>query len=204
MNPKHIRALALAAALVGASFVAPKASTRTNAAMAALLVRATRVPLGLRPPTLWSGLRWGLAAAVAVSMGVAATTAIGPVRSAMAIRDLPSPTWRWLGIEIPFGTVWSEEAMFRAALGSVAADAFGPTAGRVLQSAAFGLWHIVDARRTGEPVLGTVLATGVAGWMFGLLFERSGSLTAPMLAHLAVNEAGAIAASCVQRPAVGG
>jgi membrane protease YdiL (CAAX protease family) len=53
-------------------------------------------------------------------------------------------------------------------------------------------------------VLGTVLATGVAGWMFGLLFERSGSLTAPMLAHLAVNEAGAIAALCVQQSAVGG
>ena len=34
---------------------------------------------------------------------------------------------------------------------------------------------------------------------FALLRERSGSLAAPMLAHLAINEAGAIAALAVQR-----
>jgi membrane protease YdiL (CAAX protease family) len=48
-------------------------------------------------------------------------------------------------------------------------------------------------------VLPTVLVTGVAGWVFALLRERSGSLLAPMLAHLAINEAGAIAAISVQR-----
>jgi uncharacterized protein len=41
--------------------------------------------------------------------------------------------------------------------------------------------------------------TGVAGWLFARLFERSGSLAAPMLAHLAVNQAGAVAALLVQR-----
>jgi len=39
----------------------------------------------------------------------------------------------------------------------------------------------------------------VAGWVFGWLAERSGSVLAPMLAHLAVNEAGAVAALAVQR-----
>jgi membrane protease YdiL (CAAX protease family) len=68
-----------------------------------------------------------------------------------------------------------------------------------VQSLAFGLSHIADARRAGEPVLPTVLVTGVAGWAFALLRERSGSLLAPMLAHLAINEAGAIAAISVQR-----
>jgi uncharacterized protein len=48
-------------------------------------------------------------------------------------------------------------------------------------------------------VLGTVLATGAAGWAFGWLYARSGSLAAPMLAHLAINEAGAAAALAVQR-----
>ena len=103
-------------------------------------------------------------------------------------------------MRIPVGTVWSEEAAFRAALGTVAADAFGPTGGRLLQSLAFGLSHIADAAqrgRTGD--LGTVLVTGVAGWFFALLRERSGSLAAPMLAHLAINEAGAVAALSVQR-----
>ena len=46
-----------------------------------------------------------------------------------------------------------------------------------------------------------MLVTGIAGWLFALLHERSGSLAAPMLAHLAINEAGAIAAVGVQRKA---
>jgi hypothetical protein len=38
--------------------------------------------------------------------------------------------------------------------------------------------------------------------VFGRLYEHSGSLIAPMLAHLAVNEAGALAALAVQMTAV--
>jgi len=73
----------------------------------------------------------------------------------------------------------------------------------LLQALTFGLSHIPDARGTGEPILGTVAATGLAGWAFSLLAERSGSLLAPMLAHLAINEAAAIAALAVQRFAGG-
>ncbi|WP_138021705.1 CPBP family intramembrane glutamic endopeptidase, partial [Mycobacterium tuberculosis] len=51
----------------------------------------------------------------------------------------------------------------------------------------------------GEPLVLTVLATGIAGWMFGWLADRSGSLAAPLLTHLAINEAGAVAAVLVQR-----
>ncbi len=199
MRAKRIRALALAAALVGWSgLVGPRIPARlhplTNAVLGACLVAVTGAPLGLRPPALWSGLRLGLAVAAPVAIGVAASTALPPVRAAMTERDLPGPHPRWLLLRIPFGTVWSEEAAFRAALGAVAADAFGSTAGRLLQSLAFGLSHIADARSAGEPVIGTVLVTGAAGWVFALLRERSGSLAAPMLAHLAINEAGAVAA----------
>ena len=187
MRPKRVRqarALALAAALVGWSgLVGPRIPPRVHplahAVLAAGLVASTRAPLGLRPPALWSGLRLGLAVAAPVAIGVAASTALPRVRAAMAERDLPGPPARWLLVRIPLGTVWSEEAAFRAALGTAAADAFGPTAGRLLQSLAFGLSHIVDARGAGEPVVGTVLVTGVAGWLFALLRETSGSLAAP-------------------------
>jgi membrane protease YdiL (CAAX protease family) len=121
------------------------------------------------------------------------------VRTAMAERELPDAAARWLLLGIPLGTVWSEETAYRAALGAVAADGFGPAGGRLVQSAVFGLSHIADARSTGVPVVPTVLATGAAGWLFAWLYERSGSLVAPMLAHLAVNEAGAVAALAVQR-----
>ena len=133
-----------------------------------------------------------------MTLGVAAATALPPVRAAMAERELPDAAARWLLLRIPLGTVWAEEAAYRAALGTVATEAFGPTGGRLLQSAAFGLSHIADARATGEPVIGTVVVTGVAGWLFARLYERSGSLAAPMLAHLAINEAGAVAALAVQ------
>jgi membrane protease YdiL (CAAX protease family) len=201
---KQFRAVALAAGLVGWSgLVGPRIPASgqplVQAGLAAALAVSARAPLGLRPPQLWSGLRLGLAAAAPVIIGVAASTAAPPVRSAMAERDLPVSSSRWLAVRIPVGTVWSEEAAFRAALGTVAADAFGPTGGRLLQSLAFGLSHIADARGTGERVIPTVLVTGVAGWIFALLQERSGSLAAPMLAHLAINEAGAIAAIGVQR-----
>jgi membrane protease YdiL (CAAX protease family) len=197
------RVLALAAVLVGWSgFVGPRLPERwrvpAHAVLAAALVRRCRAPVGLRRPTLGRGLRLGLPAAGAAAVGVVATTAVPRVRAAMAERDLPDAA-QWLLVRIPVGTVWSEEAAFRAALGTAADTAFGSRWGRLVQATAFGLSHVADARRTGEPVLGTVLVTGAAGWAFGWLYARSGSLAASMLVHLAINEAGAVAALAVQR-----
>jgi len=159
----------------------------------------TRGSLGLRPPTLWAGLRWGAAAAAPVLIAVAVSTAIRPVRDGMAARTLPASTVRWLLVRIPIGTVWAEEAAYRGALGTVAERAFGASGGQLVAAVAFGLSHVPDARATGESVPGTVLVTGAAGWIFGWLYAKSGSLAAPMLVHLAVNEAGAVAALAVQR-----
>jgi membrane protease YdiL (CAAX protease family) len=193
----------LAAALVGWSFVSPRLSparrVTLQAGVGALLMLATRAPLGLRPPRLWAGVRWGSAAGIAVGSGIAATTAVPLVRAAMAVREQPASVPCWLLLQIPVGTVWAEEAAFRAALAGVGSRAFGRPGGRMLQAAAFGLSHIPDARATGAPTAATVLVTGVAGWLFGWLADRSGSLAAPMLVHLAINEAGAIAALAVQR-----
>jgi membrane protease YdiL (CAAX protease family) len=201
MRLSKVRAVATATALVGWSFAAPRVRWHPipNASLGTALVAVARSPLGLRSPALWSGVRHGLAAGAAVGLGVAALTAVPSVRAAMAERRLPEHTGRWLLVDIPIGTVWPEEAAYRATLGTMAEQAFGPTRGRLLQAAAFGLWHIVDARTTGQPVIGTVLVTGVGGWLFGWLHARSGSLAAPMLAHLAVNEFAGLAALAVQR-----
>jgi hypothetical protein len=198
-------ALSLAAALVGCSFLDPRlpAAWRVmlQAGVGALLALVTRAPLGLRPPRLWAGLRLGSTVGVAAAGAIAATTPVPPVRLSMAAREPPASVPGWLLVRIPVGTVWSEEAAFRAALATAGSEAFGKTGGRLLQAAAFGLSHIADARATGQPVVATVLVTGIAGWLFGWLAERSGSLAAPMLAHLAINEAGAIAALTVRRSA---
>lgn len=200
MSIKQIRALGLAAVLVAWSLVAPRLPSRwhpvPHAVVAAALAALTRAPVGLRHPG--SGVRFGLAAAAPIVLGVAAATALPRVREEMADRELPDGVVQWLLLGIPVGTVASEEAAYRGALGTVSADAFGAAGGRLVQAAAFGLSHIADARATGEPVVPTVLVTGLAGWAFGWLYERSGGLIAPMLAHLAVNEAGAVAALAVQ------
>lgn len=208
MAANRIRALALAAGLVAWSgLVDPRLPARwqpmVRVALAGALMLGTAARPRLRPPALWSGLRLGTAAATAVTAGVAVTTAVPVVRAEMRRKILPDKPARWLLLRIPLGTVWSEEATFRAALGGVGTAAFGPSGGQLLQASAFGLSHIADARAAGEPVLGTVLVTGAAGWAFGWLAQRSGSLAAPMLAHLAANEAGAIAALVVQRRGAG-
>ncbi|MBW0015568.1 CPBP family intramembrane glutamic endopeptidase [Mycobacterium sp.] len=196
-------AWSLAAALVGWSFVSPRLPPAwritLQAGVGALLVLVSGAPLGLRPPRLWAGLRSGPAVGVAAAITIAATTAVPRVRAAMAARETPACVPGWLLVGIPVGTVWAEEAAFRAALTAVGSRALGRRGGRLLQATAFGLSHIPDARSTGAPVAGTVLVTGLAGWGFGWLADRSGSLAAAMLAHLAINEAGAIAALIVQR-----
>lgn len=195
-------ALPLAAALVGWSFVSPRlpASWRTalQAVVGGLLVLITRTPLGLGPPRLWAGLRLGSLVACSAAGTVAATARLASVRRSMADREPPAAPLDWLLLRIPVGTVWSEESAFRGALASVGSAAFGTRGGRLLQAGAFGLSHIADARATGEPVAATVLVTGIAGWLFGWLSDRTGSLAAPMLAHLAINEAGAIAVLAVK------
>ena len=188
---------------MGWSFVTPLLPIAWRVVLQAcaggVLVVATRAPLGLRPPRVFGGLRVGSVAGAAAATAIAATSLLPPVRAAMSAREVPRSAPGWLLVRIPLGTVWAEEAAFRAALAAAAARAYGPARGNCLQALAFGLSHIADARSTGEPVLPTVLVTGAAGWAFGRLAQRSGSAAAPMLAHLAVNEAGAVAALAVRR-----
>jgi membrane protease YdiL (CAAX protease family) len=200
MRRKRFCALALAAGLLVWSVIAPKMRGHPipHALLGAVLAAGTKAPLGLRGPASSRGLRLGSAVAAAITTVVAASTALAPVRAGMAARAMPDSALRWLLVGIPIGTVWSEEAVYRAALGGVAADAFGPTGGRMLQSVTFGLSHIPDARSSGLPVVPTVAVTAAAGWAFAWLYARTGSLIAPMLAHGAVNEAGAVAALAVQ------
>ena len=79
-----------------------------------------RPPLGLRPPALRSGLRQGLAAADAGAARRRRGDAVPQVRAAMADRERPDASVRWLLLGIPLGTVWAEEAPFRGMLGTLA------------------------------------------------------------------------------------
>ena len=197
MSGTMFRAVALAAVVAAGKSVLTRPPVLAAAGTA--LVGVSGADVGLRGSAVRSGLRWGLAVAAPIAVGIGSSAALPAVRAGMAARELPVDPVRWLLLRIPVATVWAEEAAFRGGLGTVAAAAFGVRTGRLVQAIAFGLSHIGDARRTGESVWLTVAATGAAGWAFDWLYRRSGSLAAPLLAHLAINGAGAVAALLVQR-----
>jgi membrane protease YdiL (CAAX protease family) len=184
--------------------VALAAVVWAGSALALRLPPRWRAPVAVALSTVGVGdaalgsARIGLAAAASVSAGVAAASSVPQVRAAMARRELPANTAWWLLVRIPVGTVFAEEVVFRGALSSAARQGFGASGGRLFQAAVFGVYHIAGVRVSGEPVVGTIVVTAVAGWLFDWLRERSGGLAAPMLAHLAANEAGAVAALLIQ------
>ena len=97
---------------------------------------------------------------------------------------------------IPLGTVVFEEVIFRGVLLGVALRVWSRTPALVVTSLCFGLWHLPPALRDASDkgaaaavgvVAGTIAVTTVAGAAFGWLRLRSGSLLAPMMAHVATN-----------------
>ncbi|MBF6425962.1 CPBP family intramembrane metalloprotease [Nocardia cyriacigeorgica] len=148
------------------------------------------------------GWRYGLAGAGVVAAGYGAALAFPAVRRELAERPDRAPgvsTVEWVGVHIPFGTVYSEELVFRATLDPLLDKTFRPAIATLLGATTFGLWHIAPARAAGENVPVTVAVTAAAGAVFGLLRRRTDSATAPALLHWAINAGGALAARFAAR-----
>ena len=166
---------------------------------------ATAYGLALRQRVPWvtrNGLAVGATAAM-VPLGAYAVAAALPAGRAAAAQRSVGETPRddlaeWTLVHIPIGTVYAEELIFRGTLDPLLENLFGPRLGGVLGAATFGLWHIQPARVAGEGVVGTVVATGLAGLVFGWLRHKGGSVVAPALVHLAINVGGAVLASKVR------
>lgn len=118
-------------------------------------------------------------------------------------------------IIIPLQTVIPEELAFRGVLQGALNRAWGFRGVAAAGSVLFGLWHIatsmgLTASNVGftrilgggvfgmaAGVLGAVLATAAAGFVFTWLRRRSGSLIAPIALHWSLNGLGALAAALV-------
>ncbi len=109
-------------------------------------------------------------------------------------------------LRIPFGTVAWEETAFRGVLHAALRRVLAEPAATAVASAVFGIWHIrptaealavnrLAANRGPRIALVTAIAAGTAaaGALLSRLRERSGSLTAPVLVHLAANCAAPLA-----------
>jgi uncharacterized protein len=176
----------------------------------------TPADLGLRRDRLRAGLRLGLAAAapVVATFGVAALNpATRPLLNDQRIAGLDRRELAFqVLLRIPVGTVAWEEIAFRGVLQAGLRRVMDEPAATAVGSAVFGLWHIrptaealaVNGLAAGRgaritAVAGVMVGTAGAGAVLSLLRERSGSLTAPVLLHLAANCAGLLA-SALTRP----
>jgi membrane protease YdiL (CAAX protease family) len=157
--------------------------------------------LGLDRASVPSGLRWGMGVVGVIAAGLLLALVVPDLRSLLeddrAEISLRSMLWRTV-VVIPVATVLVEELLFRGVLLGLLQRLL--SAGRALAACAavFGLWHLLPVWRGGGAgelaeggsigaVAGTFVATFAAGLGFGWLRQRSGSLVAPVLAHIGTN-----------------
>lgn len=182
--------------------------------LAAKMARINVRELGLARDRLAAGARWELFAfglvALGLALGVALRDSIGPLAQLFEDERAHMRTGALLQtalVRIPIGTVVFEEIAFRGLLLGSMLRVTSTRRAVLLSSAVFGVWHIpptiVALQRndlapftaSGWATIGAgVVVTGLGGVLFSVLRVRSGSLLAPMLAHLATNSLGLLAA----------
>jgi membrane protease YdiL (CAAX protease family) len=172
--------------------------------------------LGLGRDRLGAGVRCGSAVGVPVvaAYGVAALTpAIRPLLDDQRVAGLDGRQLAYqVLLRIPVGTVAWEEIAFRgvlqASLGRVLDEPWATAVG----ASVFGLWHIrptagalaVNGLAPGRrarilAVTGVVAGMTGVGVLLSMLRERSGSLAAPVLLHVAANCTGPLASALARR-----
>jgi membrane protease YdiL (CAAX protease family) len=161
--------------------------------------------LGLARDRVRSGLRYGLAvlAVIVVVLGVAVALP--------STRELfPDDTERVTGlrvlldaaVRIPAATVFPEEVAFRGVVLALLLRRGPLPRALLVHSVLFGLWHLPplligadDGLLRALPLAtGTFLLTALAGLGFAWLRLRSGSLLAPVIAHIGTNSTATVAA----------
>jgi membrane protease YdiL (CAAX protease family) len=194
-----------------------------------LLVAATLACialLALRTPSELGWQRWVRGAVVGGAVLLATLALYVVALSLPSMRDMFHDSRVGGGVatllyqaalRIPFGTVVLEELAFRSVVPALAARRLGVIRACMLSSVLFGLWHVLPAMSLdnsnsavggllGTGTAGTVLAvvggvvgTALAGLWLCWLRYWSGSLLAPMLAHLSTNSLGYVIAWFVLR-----
>ena len=178
--------------------------------------------LGLGRGSVVAGLVWG-GVAVALVAGVYAVGLAVPAWRGLFLdarhRVGASRAAGRAFLVVPLGVVVLEEVAFRGVLWGLVDVEHGALWAGGVTSVLFGLWHVLpaldgaranaagtDADTDPEPapvargilvrqVVGTVAFTTVAGVVFAVLREQSGSLLAPFLLHWATNGLGILAAA---------
>lgn len=167
--------------------------------------------LGFDPRALRSGLAWG-GAVLGVILAGLLVGALLPLTRGLFEDDrvgdvsLVGMLYQTV-LRIPLGTVLLEETAFRGVLLGMLMARTTLWRGVFWSSALFGVWHVLPAvgieqtnpvyedvfgGRMGPllAVVGAVVFTAAAGYLFSFLRLRSGSIVAPVLLHVATNSLG--------------
>ncbi len=171
--------------------------------------------LGLGREEWRSGAKYAIGAVVLV-VTVIAIGAILPFTRSMFLNDRYAAFSTAVissMVIIPLQTVIPEELAFRGALHGTLSRALRFRWVAVTGSLLFGLWHVASSLGLTSSnaglshllgrgpaaqilgILGAVIATGAAGFVFTWLRRRSGSLIAPIALHWSINGVGALAAA---------
>lgn len=192
----------------------------TNVALGAVLVSISRGSgsswdeLGLHRRHVRRGLTMGTAAAAGAITGMLAAAAAPATRRLFDDERVPryasgSERLYQTVVRIPVGTVAFEELAFRGVLLGLLRRRLPAAAAVTVDSALFGLWHIVPTMATARTnhitglrrvglVTGSVLATTAGGAALCALRMRARHLLAPALLHLGFNDAGYVLAWCIR------
>jgi membrane protease YdiL (CAAX protease family) len=166
-----------------------------------LAIGLSRDELGLARTHLRAGVRLGLVAAGLIG-AVVVIAALIPGTAGFFEDDRVDVSFADMALRvlvvIPIGTVLVEEVIFRGVLHGLLRGRFDIRRSALWGATAFGLWHLFPVWRSYDnvgvgdlgrwgAVLGTFVATFVAGLGFIWLRHRSGHLIAPVFAHIATN-----------------
>ncbi|MFC4605597.1 CPBP family intramembrane glutamic endopeptidase [Rhodococcus kronopolitis] len=173
--------------------------------------------LGLSPRHWKAGSKYALAAVGLVLAVVAVGIALPFTRQFFLSERYATVSGALIAsmVVIPLQTVIPEELAFRGVLHGTLDRVTGARGLFAAGSLLFGLWHIASSLGltagnqgltgilgggfVGQVlgILGAVLATAAAGFVFTWLRRRSGSLLAPIALHWSLNGIGALAAALV-------
>jgi membrane protease YdiL (CAAX protease family) len=180
--------------------------------------RCTLAHLGLTKEEAKSGLVWGGSLALVIVVGMT-LFAVMPW-SSQAYEDSRAEVSGWVVayralIAIPLGTVLFEEVSFRGVLPALVDHHRSHRFAVLVSAGLFGLWHVLPSLTLSESndalsdelpgvlgqlvgIGGGVIFTAFVGLMFMWLRDRSGSVLAPALVHIATNSTGFVLAWFIQ------
>jgi membrane protease YdiL (CAAX protease family) len=173
--------------------------------------------MGLAPHTWVPGLAWGGACIAGMGIIYGLGLSVPKLEPLFSDKRAQEATGGQIAakalLDVPFGTVLLEEMAFRGVVFGLFYEEWGTGWAVLWSSVLFGLWHVLpslsmheshdmlpnSARGKVLAIVGTVIATSVAGVLFALLRVVSGSVIAPACLHWSINSFGSLAAWFVGR-----